>query len=133
MLVDELLVDEGLKLRPYVDTVGKITIGVGRNLTDRGITSATALDWLAQDIAECQADLATFGWWLTLDGVRCRALLNLRFNLGPNRFRTFKKMLAAIECGDFETAATELDASAWATQVQPSRRTRLIRQLRTAA
>ncbi len=28
---------EGVRTHPYVDTVGKLTIGVGRNLTDRGL------------------------------------------------------------------------------------------------
>src|SRR4051812_27390106 len=36
-LVNQLIIDEGLKLSPYTDTVGKLTIGVGRNLTDVGI------------------------------------------------------------------------------------------------
>ena len=31
-------INEGLRSKPYVDTVGKVTIGVGRNLTDRGLS-----------------------------------------------------------------------------------------------
>ena len=42
-LLSDLVRDEGLRLRPYADTVGKTTIGVGRNLTDVGISHDEAL------------------------------------------------------------------------------------------
>ena len=130
-LVAQLTLHEGMRLKPYTDTVGKMTIGVGRNLTDVGITREEALDLLSNDIDTCVTDLISFSWFVTLDPVRQRALCDLRFNLGPRRFRGFVKMLAAIEHGDFETAANELTASQWALQVQQSRRMRLVSMLRT--
>ena len=39
---EQLILHEGLRLKPYRDTVGKLTIGVGRNLDDVGITRAEA-------------------------------------------------------------------------------------------
>lgn len=37
-LIKDLILDEGLELKPYKDSVGKLTIGVGRNLDDRKLT-----------------------------------------------------------------------------------------------
>jgi len=34
--------EEGLKLKPYKCPAGKLTIGIGRNLEDRGITEQEA-------------------------------------------------------------------------------------------
>ena len=62
-LVDLLLKHEGLRLHPYDDVTGKppetlqgkITIGVGRNLTDVGITRTEALSLLKADIHDLAA------------------------------------------------------------------------------
>ena len=48
---------------------------------------------------------------------RQRVLLNMCFNLGSGGLLEFRKSLAAMERGDFETAAREMKASKWATQV----------------
>lgn len=127
----QLIDHEGLRLRAYLDSVGKTTIGVGRNLIDRGITTDEAMLLLDHDIAECLIDLRSFGWFSDLDAVRQRALTDLRFNLGPYRFRSFVKMLDALARQDYPGAATELALSEWIHQVQPKRATRLIYQLRT--
>ena len=132
MLIDQLVKHEGLRLRPYVDTVGKMTVGVGRNLTDKGISSREAFDLLDHDLDECEADLTgAFPWFITLDGVRQIAITDLRFNLGPTRFRLFRELIGAMAAGDFVMAAEQLIRSKWATQVQPDRRDRLYRQLAT--
>ena len=89
-LRQQLRLHEGLRLFPYVDTVGKTTIGCGRNLTDKGITIEEARFLLDHDITECLADLHSFGWFIGLDSIRQRALVDLRFNLGPIRFRGFQ-------------------------------------------
>ena len=97
VLIDELVTDEGLRLRPYVDTVGKVTVGIGRNLTGKGISKREAFDLLDHDLDECVADLAAFPWFLMLDAVRQRAMVNLRFNLGPSRLRSFKRFPCKIQ------------------------------------
>lgn len=129
-LVDQLLDHEGLRLRVYRDSLGIETIGVGRNLRDRGITTDEALYLLNNDLDECILDLSGFAWFVTLDPVRQRALVDLRFNLGPAKLRRFTKMLTALESYDFVAASRELIDSAWAEQVQPARRDRLLRMLR---
>jgi lysozyme len=132
-LRDALIGDEALRTRPYKDTVGKLTIGVGRNLDDRGITKDEALYLLNNDIADCANDLATsFAWFSKLDWVRQNVLLNMRFQLGPSRFRGFKKLLSAVERGDYADAAVQMADSAWADQV-PKRAQRLIEAMQQGA
>ena len=130
-LFDLLIRHEGLRLRPYTDGVGKLSIGVGRNLTDRGISLTEAMDLLGHDVEDVLADLCHYGWFTTIGAVRLRALCDLRFNVGRGAFRRFVQLLAAVEAGDFERAAAELLDSDWAHQVQPSRVTDLHTMLLT--
>ena len=133
MLVDELVRDEGLRLKPYLDTVGKWTLGVGRNLSDKGISSREAFDLLDHDLNECVADLAgEFPWFVKLDAVRQRVVVNMRFNLGPSRFRQFKQTIAAIAAGDYVKASEQMLKSKWASQVG-QRAQRLARMMATGA
>jgi lysozyme len=130
MLSQQLERHEGLRLKVYYDTLNIPTIGIGRNLKDVGISKATAYQMLAEDIDACLSDLATFPWFADLDAVRQIAICDLRFNVGPTRFRGFVKLQAALARKDYATAAAELLDSRWARQVQPTRRDTLIRQIR---
>ena len=114
----DLTRDEGVRLRLYQDTVGKWTIGCGRNLSDNGISQQEALLLLEHDIENAERDARkACPKYETLSGTRQRALCNMSFNLGLTRLLRFRKMLTAIADADFETAATEALKSRWATQV----------------
>lgn len=118
MLRQDLIRDEGLRLKPYVDTAGKLTIGVGRNLSDRGIAHDEALLLLDNDVRAACSDLdRNVPWWRDLSEGRQRALLNMTFNLGWPRIGTFEGMLAALRSGQYVRAADEALDSAWARQV----------------
>lgn len=118
LLTKELERDEGLRTKPYVDTVGKTTIGVGRNLTDRGISSDEAYYLLDSDITLVIADLnRSLPWWSTLTDPRQRVLANMCFNMGIGGLLTFTNTLSLIKSGAYEAAATEMLKSKWATQV----------------
>ena len=109
---------EGLRLKPYVDSVGKTTIGYGYNLTDRGIPQRTADAWLDADIASTVAELTrTFPWFSTLDDMRKVVITDMAFNLGVPRLSQFVQTLAAVACGDYLAAADGMLASKWARQV----------------
>lgn len=110
--------DEDVKLKPYRDTVGKLTIGCGRNLDDRGISYDEAMYLLDNDIRLVFRDLDhAVPFWQELSEPRQRALANMMFNLGLSRFMGFKKMLAALAMGDYDTAAREALDSLWSRQV----------------
>ena len=129
-LRQQLILHENLRLFPYVDTVGKTSIGIGRNLTDRGISHAEARVLLDNDINSVLDDLTVFPWFSLLDAVRQRVFVDLCFNMGLNRLMGFEKMLAASVAGQWETAATELLNSRYAQQVG-DRAVRLATMLRT--
>lgn len=117
-LRDQLIRHEGLRLKPYRDTVGKLTIGVGRNIEDVGITQQEAMMLLNNDIQRCIDELnRAFPWFEHLSSERQRALIDMCFNLGITRLLGFKRMLAALEAGDYQRAAREALDSRWANQV----------------
>jgi lysozyme len=112
-----LLQHEGLRLKPYTDTTGNLTIGIGRNLTGKGISEREAICLVNNDVDDAITDCASFPWFPQLDAARQIALLDMYFNLGPTRFRGFRQMLAAVEQGDFVKASQQMLQSKWATQV----------------
>ena len=117
-----LIRHEGFVSKPYEDTTGNITIGVGRNLDSVGLSRDEVLYLLNNDIERCDRELRhNFKWYLTLCRVRQDAIINLCFNLGITKLLTFKKALAAMEQEDFELAAEEFLDSKWAKQVGPTR------------
>lgn len=117
-LHEMLIRHEGLRLKPYRDTKGKLTIGVGRNLDDVGITREEALLLLNNDLARVRREVErAFPWFSSLNPVRKNVVLNMVFNLGLPRFRGFTKTIAAIEAKDWENAAREMLESRWAQQV----------------
>lgn len=117
-LKDDLRRDECVRLKPYKDSVGKLSIGAGRNLDDVGISPAEADLMLTNDIIDATRSLDIgFPIWKTLSDARQRALVNMVFNMGLNKFLGFKKMLDAIRDKDFETASKEALDSTWAAQV----------------
>jgi lysozyme len=117
-LTDELVRDEGMRTKPYYCTAGKLTIGVGRNIEDVGITEDEARYLLENDIRRVCAELdQAFPWWRQLSDRRQRALANMAFNLGLGRLLKFRKCLAALEAGDYAEAAAQALNSTWARQV----------------
>jgi lysozyme len=117
-MVRQLRLHEGERLRPYRCTAGKLTIGVGRNLEDRGITADESAMLLSNDISREERDLlAALPWAAKLSEVRQRVLLDMSFNLGLQGLLQFKRTLAAIEAGRYQQAAGMMLDSRWAQQV----------------
>ena len=139
-LIEKLIVSEGLRLQVYKDTLGIDTIGIGRNLEDRGITKEELADldiptiehvyeygiteadavYLAEnDVQIVEEELVRAHPCVDrLDSVRQLILIDMAFNMGVPRLCRFKKMWAAVECGDYPTAAKEMLDSRWAKQVK---------------
>lgn len=115
----QLIRDEGgLLLKPYVDSVGKLTIGAGRNLTDKGITTAEAESLLHNDLRDALgAVLSRLPWSESLSEPRLGALINLAFTMGIGGLLGFRKMLAAMQDERWDEAGRELLDSTYAQQV----------------
>lgn len=123
----QLVDHEGLRLHPYTDTVGKLTIGVGRNLTDVGISTDEAYYLLDNDIAKVKSQLDTeLPWWRGLDLARQRAIVDLGFNMGVQALAEFHHTLSAIANHNWIEAVAGLRASKWIRQVQPARSDKII-------
>lgn len=130
-ITQQLIRDEGVRLKPYLDTVGKTTIGIGRNLTDIGISDREARFLLANDIQHVENALSqAFPWTDALDGIRRSALVNMSFNLGIGGLSGFKNMLSHLQAGEYDSAAEAMTDSKWAEQVG-ARAQRLALQIRT--
>ena len=112
---------EGIETHAYTDSVGKVTIGVGRNIDPNqglGLSEEEISFMLGNDIDRVEDELyANFKWVIHLTEARYDAMVNLCFNLGLPRLLKFKKALAAMEAGDYATAADEFLDSRWAKQV----------------
>ncbi len=130
-LKDQLIRHEALVLKPYKDSVGKWTIGVGRNLTDNGITADEALYLLDNDIKAVLNDLdREFPWWRRMNATRRDVLANMCFNLGITRLKGFKKALSAMQRRKWAETKREMLDSRWAVQVG-SRAQELASQMET--
>src|SRR5210317_769159 len=138
-LIEKLISHEGLRLEVYQDTLGINTVGIGRNLDDRGITQ-DELDWMdyptiehvysdgiteADAVYLAQNDVQIVEEELLrahpcvedLDAVRQLVLVDMAFNMGVPRLCKFKLMWNAIHEQNWEAASLEMLDSRWARQV----------------
>lgn len=132
ILQTELTQDEGREMRIYPDTLGIMSIGIGRNLEDPGIR-AQECDFLwLNDVVDCCAVMdKNIPWWRKLEPNEQRCFINLCF-MGWSKFAGFRlfmqamqDLLAARERSDanmathyMQTAVAELKNSKWYTQVK---------------
>jgi len=130
---EQLVRHEGLRLKPYRCTAGKLTIRrIGFQIKfgitdDRGISQIEAYVLLENDIPRsgrgqaqnCEKQLLDEipEIYNGLDEVRKSVLLNMCFNLGIGGLLGFNNTLAFIAAGDWERAANGMLASKWAKQV----------------
>lgn len=150
-LIKQLAIHEGIELEVYEDTLGIETIGIGRNLKDRGIAdlelahinktmSEIYEDGITEEdayfLAERDIDIVEGELFAAkpicnrLDGIRQMILLDMAFNMGIPRLMKFKKMWANIEGNHYELAAIEMLDSLWADQVK-GRATKLSEAMKT--
>ena len=113
---------EGLRLKPYKCTAGKLTIGYGRNLDDVGISKIEADMLFERDFAQAESEVRRLLKANNIDAdnlieQRFYVLTDMMFNLGYNRLAKFKKLLYALKKGLYDDAANEMLDSLWAAQV----------------
>jgi lysozyme len=133
---------EGKRYTPYDDATGKVlktgdiiqgklTIGIGWNLSDVPLPNEIVEKLYQISIQNVDKDLQkNLPWVFDMDDVRKDVIRNMCFNMGINRLLGFGNTLADCKVGDYVSAANRLQQSLWASQV-PVRANELIRQLRT--
>lgn len=103
--------NEGLVLNLYKCPAGKTTIGYGHNIQDRGISRECAEFIFQEDLnGAIDSCRVIFGddFFNSLSDCRKIALVDMMFNLGVNKFLTFKKFIKAVKKRDFEEAVREI-------------------------
>jgi lysozyme len=128
-LTRTLRMEEGVKKCAYKDHLGLDTIGIGflvdASVKGAGIPDVVMNFWLETLLRECVDSLIREiqVWSILPDNVQ-NALVLMRYQLGMPRLRGFKKMLIAIELGNWQDAAAEALDSKWAKQT-PARADRV--------
>lgn len=116
-LVERITRHEGVRLKPYRDTAGKLTMGVGRNLDDVGISMDEAMYMLDNDIRDAVKGVnKALPWMLGLDDARRDILYEMAFQLGLTGLLGFKKMLLAVREREYKQAAQQMRDSKWYKQ-----------------
>ncbi len=128
-LVAQLRRDEGVKYKPYLDTKGILTVGVGRNIRDVPFSDDEVNLMLVNDIKIRYKELGEFDWFNGLDDVRKAAIVNMAF-AGISTLLHFHKMITALANKDWATANSEMMDSMWSHQVG-ERANRLAKQILT--
>jgi len=127
---EQLKLDEGVEYEIYNDHLGYPTFGVGHLVVEGdpefGEPVGTPVDEervrevfdrdLATAIGECHALYGEGCFGDFPDEVQ-QILVNMMFNMGRTRLSKFKKFNAALEAGDWKTAAVEGRDSLWYRQV----------------
>ena len=151
-LLDLIKKHEGFRGQPYFDSVGKLTVGYGRNITDIGFSDEEIkllnLDFgrsltvdplleeeaeflLKNDIKIAEAEsIKLISNFNNLNEARQAVIVNMMFNLGFCRLSKFKKTLSYIYKEEFEKASVEMLDSKWSKQVK-SRAIELSKMMRT--
>ncbi|PAF50855.1 glycoside hydrolase family protein [Helicobacter sp. 13S00477-4] len=124
---------EGFSAKPYLDTANIETIGYGRNLSayplsedeqreilinEGRYSKEDAQEWLINQLQKLENELNKYHWFKKLDTYRQAIVLDMAYNLGVPRLLLFKKMILALNSGDYASASREMLNSGWAMQVK---------------
>jgi len=116
---DLLIKHEDLKLFPYHCPAGRLTIGVGRNIEDNGISKDEAIYLLENDIKRVKSELREiFPKFDELPENIKMVLIDMDFNLGKSRFLQFKHMIKAVKNRNWAQMIEEMKNSHWCNQVK---------------
>ena len=116
---DMLIRHEGIRFKPYQDTLGYWTIGIGRCISTKGITKDEAMFLFFNDLEECIRDLANNifqGRFYTFPEPVQKVLINMRFQLGHDGLLGFRKMIMAAKNNDWPEMALQMKDSKWYNQ-----------------
>lgn len=122
-IIDLLILHEGYKTKPYEDTVGKLTIGVGFNLTDVGLYP-NEIDFILRNRIQLVEEFLErkVPFYNELDPVRKAVLQDMCYNMGEEPFdydgyKDWPIFLGQVQSGDYVSAAANMLSTKWASQV----------------
>jgi lysozyme len=121
----QLIIDEGVRLDVYEDSLGNLTVGVGhlvqekdqltfgQVITQKHCDALFAAD-LSRTIYSCERDID--GWNAFPDEIQ-EILVNMAYNLGITGLLKFVNTLKFLRNHQYDEAADALIDSRWYTQV----------------
>lgn len=112
------------------ETPGNLSIGVGHNLSAKGLNQEQRDSLLNDDLVEVTQFLVKQPFYLPLDPVRREVLQDMAFNLGTDGLMKFTHTIAALEQGNYSYAAIQILASQAAREL-PERYARLAHAMRS--
>lgn len=122
---------EGYRQFPYHCTAGKLTIGIGFNLDDVGLSEEESELLLAHRLGKLKAKLAaSLPCFSGLDEVRQACLLDMAYQMGVAGLLKFETTLALVSHRSYENAAKHMLDSRWADQT-PIRAKQVAEMMRT--
>lgn len=127
---DLLTLDEGKRAKVYLDTKGIPSIGVGRNLRDRGLSDDEIAFLLANDVHDCTRDCMKWAWFPSIAPARQLVLISMRFIFGVGFPLNWPNFISQCGKGDWEGAARNIEHTLFHAQA-PSRVERFAKMLRT--
>lgn len=105
--------EEGFREKPYYDTLGVATFGIGFTY----ITEDEADTILKQRIEQIEERLEKdYDWYNDLSETRKAVMISMVYQLGHRGVEMFRKFLAAMAKGDYAKASVEMLDSLWARQ-----------------
>ena len=127
-LREQLKIDEGVKYEVYKDHLGYPTFGIGHLVVEGDEEHGKPVGTpVSEDRVNAvfESDVQKFvseskKVFPNLDDLPEEAqqvIVNICFNMGAPRLSKFKKFIAAVNDGNWSTAAVEMMDSRWATQV----------------
>lgn len=130
---------EGIRTKPYQDTEGNWTVGVG-HLIGKNISEEDKREWTSEQISalfekdyeyhkQAASKIAGFG---QMNRGGKAALIDLTFNMGPNWISKWPDLKEQLASGQYQAAADNLANSKWATQVQQDRVDNITKLIRNA-
>ena len=141
-LRDLLTKHEGFRRYPYDDVTGRslnrgdavegqITIGVGRNITDKGLTLDESMMLLKNDIQEATRKAAAYRGFESMNSARQAVIVSMVFNMGS--IDGFRLMRQAMAVKDWTEVVHQMKDSKWATQIGSGRLEDLTGMMRTGS
>ena len=142
-LREQLKIDEGVKYEIYNDHLGYATVGIGHLIVEgdeeHGKPLGTPVSEervnaiFEEDVKKYISESKkVFPNLDDLPETAQEVIVNMCFNMGAPRLSGFKKFIAGVNAGDWNTAAIEMMDSRWARQVG-DRATRLKNRILTLA
>ncbi|MFZ1981275.1 MAG: glycoside hydrolase family protein [Smithella sp.] len=122
---NQLKIDEGVRNTTYLDSLGKLTVGIGHLITpaDNIPAGSTLSDERIDQLFQADLDQAIkgatglFPKFLEYPEPIQEAIINITFNIGAHGLSQFHHFIAAVMTGDWDEAANQLIDSTWFHQV----------------